>query len=241
MEDQHLTNIYAVMDYLAPLTVVLIAILMRNITTHEPKGIFCNSWEDMDNIHLARKLPIKAVTALLHILKGRKHGAMFGPKSVSRINRKFLLLILLLSGDVNINPGPKQVKYPCQICKRAVKWNDRAIAFDNCDGWYHVHCMLMSNEIYDSLANMSLEWVCCKCGIPNFSSTLFEDSIRKSPNSYDILSSSDSWECGTGADCNAGNSSETAPKYTSSPKDRGNMSARGSIQNWKGEKTIGMG
>eukprot|EP00795_Rhopilema_esculentum_P001948 gene1948-17486_t len=146
------------MDYLAPLTVVLIAMLMQNISTREPKGIFCNSCcEDMDNIHLARKLPIKTVTALVHILKGRKHGAMFGPKSVSRINRKFFLLILLLSGDVNINAGSKQVKYPCQICKRAVKLNDKAISCDNCDGWYHVHCMLMSTEIYDSLANTSLE------------------------------------------------------------------------------------
>ena len=99
------------MDYLAPLTVVSIAMLMGKITTHDHKGIFCNSWDDMDDIHLARKLPIKAVKALVHILKGRKHSAMF--ESVSRINQKFLSLILLLSGDVNINPGPKKVKYPC--------------------------------------------------------------------------------------------------------------------------------
>ena len=31
------------------------------------------------------------------------------------------LLCLLLAGDVELNPGPRQPRYPCSMCQRAVK------------------------------------------------------------------------------------------------------------------------
>ena len=45
-----------------------------------------------------------------------------------------LLLLLLLCGDNELNPGP--VKYPCGVCQKAVKNNGKAICCDECDIWF---------------------------------------------------------------------------------------------------------
>ena len=64
--------------------------------------------------------------------------------------------------------------------------------------WYHVECLNLSNEIYEALANTSVEWICCNCGLPNFSSSLFEEAIPESINGYESLSSSTSNEALSG-------------------------------------------
>ena len=46
-------------------------------------------------------------------------------------------IIILQSADCELNPGPRTLKYPCLVCTKAVRWNRRAIACDNCEGWYH--------------------------------------------------------------------------------------------------------
>ena len=42
------------------------------------------------------------------------------------------LLLLLLGGDIEQNPGPRAPKHPCQICKRAVTWKQHEVACDDC-------------------------------------------------------------------------------------------------------------
>ena len=41
-----------------------------------------------------------------------------------------LVLLLILAGDIEVNPGPK---YQCDVCKKRVKRNDNAIQCDSCD------------------------------------------------------------------------------------------------------------
>ena len=55
-----------------------------------------------------------------------------------------------------MNPGLRQVKFPCQICNRAGKWKQETLACDNCDGWYHVKCMKMQSAVYKHLQNQML-------------------------------------------------------------------------------------
>lgn len=38
------------------------------------------------------------------------------------------------------------------------------------------------------LADTSLEWTCCQCGLPNFSSSIFSETVSASKNFYDVLS-----------------------------------------------------
>ena len=85
----------------------------------------------------------------------------------------FFLLILLLSGDIEINPGPS-FKYPCGRCERPVKSNQKGIQCDLCDKWYHVNCEHISSESYHLLANNTDEWFCGLCSLPPLSDSFFE-------------------------------------------------------------------
>jgi hypothetical protein len=65
----------------------------------------------------------------------------------------------------------------CQTCNKAVTWRQRAVACDNCNLWYHANCMGMNSAIYKALEPSNASWTCCQCGIPNFSTSLFESCL----------------------------------------------------------------
>ena len=96
-------------------------------------------------------------------------------------------LLLLLSGTVEVNPGPirRTPKFPCGECKRAVANSVKSIACDNCQKWYHLKCIPMGDQVFDCYAkDEDLEWICSYCALKDISSTLFDTSIS-SDESFD--------------------------------------------------------
>ena len=62
----------------------------------------------------------------------------------------FCSILLLLSGDVKLNPGP--VTFPCGDCGRAVASNHRGICCDTCNQWFHIRCANMTPQDYSALS-----------------------------------------------------------------------------------------
>jgi hypothetical protein len=108
------------------------------------------------------------------------------PLNLSGNNLQQLSILLILGGQVELNPGPK-AKYPCQICNRAVKWGQKGIACDNCDLWYHQTCMSMNSDTYLRLANTSIAWLCKVRNTPNHNSVLYT-LIMSDDNQFSSLS-----------------------------------------------------
>ena len=78
---------------------------------------------------------------------------------------RFLLLILLLSGDIHLNPGPSAT-FPYRTCQREVLDSDPAIQCDQCDMWVYVtcDCSLTISDYNEMLANPSDDpWFCSVC------------------------------------------------------------------------------
>ena len=126
-------------------------------------------------------------------------------------HNSFLPILLFLSGQIELNPGPQ---YPCGLCEKEVLENQDAICCDHCDIWYHQNCGFVSDLMFDILSNTSITWCCCKCGLPNFtSSTLFNSHHDVSTyNSFESLSSAP-------LDISSNQPSEPiVPIATSSPK-----------------------
>ena len=102
------------------------------------------------------------------------HTSVSLSKSDSQRHALFLISLLTLSLNVELNPGPT-FKYPCGACSRPCKKNQLAICCDYCDLWYHKKCLDMNSKVYEALENhCSYSWICCQCGLPNFSSSLFD-------------------------------------------------------------------
>ncbi|XP_038049838.1 uncharacterized protein LOC119723314 [Patiria miniata] len=92
---------------------------------------------------------------------------------------------LLLAGDIERNPGPRTPKYPCGECTRACtsyKGAKASILCESCEVWFHSDCVGLTDSALDTLGRSDLPWECYRCGLPNFSSGLFDSTILDESN-----------------------------------------------------------
>lgn len=57
--------------------------------------------------------------------------------------------LLLLCGDISPNPGP--LRYPCTVCGKSVRSNQRGLLCDSCGKWSHAVCTGFTTSRYDAL------------------------------------------------------------------------------------------
>ena len=93
---------------------------------------------------------------------------------------------LLLSGDVELNPGPNDSRYICPFCDLDVEYGMKALQRDGCDMWYHKTCVSMCTQDYRNLENNSISYICCRCNHPNYTNGLLSYEIQTS-NSFEHL------------------------------------------------------
>ena len=108
-----------------------------------------------------------------------------GPVCREKLVLYFCMLLLAESFAPGPNPGPRTPTYPCEICRKAVKWTTPGVQCDSCKLWYHQECMYMPDEVYTALNNVS--WECVQCGLPYFASSLFDITLFETSNNYDPL------------------------------------------------------
>ena len=97
--------------------------------------------------------------------------------------KQLLCLLLLAAGDIHPCPGPPKYRFPCGDCAKPVKSNQKGIACDTCNIWFHTKCLQMSDAVYFRLgADESLPWECRNCECPfNFSESFFNVSTSSEP------------------------------------------------------------
>ena len=85
--------------------------------------------------------------------------------SILRLSQRSLLSIwlLLLAGDVEVNPGPRGVRHPCGVCSKAVRSNQKTILCEVCYYWLHTRCIGMLEPEYLDLQNSDEPWCCSTC------------------------------------------------------------------------------
>ena len=107
-----------------------------------------------------------------------------------------LSVFLVLSGDIETNPGPKPPKFHVGIAIKLV-----AITKEPClalceshNTWYHAACVNIDTSLLSVLERSSCPWECPNCILPKFLATLFDSVILDS----DItLTSSEESPCST--------------------------------------------
>ena len=84
------------------------------------------------------------------------------------------LAILLLSGDIQSNPGPANTCH-CTVCQRKVRNNDAAVSCDSCQNWSHTNCVgILEDEYQRLISTDSFTFYCPRCTLaelPSFPSS----------------------------------------------------------------------
>ena len=98
----------------------------------------------------------------------------------------FTLSLLILSGDISLNPGP--LRYPCEKCGQAVRKSRRAIMCKECSVWFYQAGSYIKKFNFKTLEkHPSYVRSCCNCGLTSFSASMFSSGIVTS-NRFDTLS-----------------------------------------------------
>ena len=108
------------------------------------------------------------VSVKIFLVKHRNH--------FKKPHSTYYLMLLLLSNDIELNPGPKSLK-KCSVCNN--NENTEMIECQTCKRIFHLTCIINSD------INCSFEWICpsrrCK---PNHQSLPILRNIITSPNRY---------------------------------------------------------
>ena len=130
------------------------------------------------------------------------------------------MLILLLSGDIESNPGPTvpapKSMFPCAVCQQHVSWKHSAVECDNCDVWLHRSCASLSNSQYNRLEDES--WTCYCCRSINPASFVFKSHNLNTSNSFEPLASIPGDDSVFTSDNVASPTDNFLPSHFSSPK-----------------------
>ena len=115
-------------------------------------------------------------------------------------NKQYIVLILLLSGDVSLNPGP--VRHPCRTCEKPVKRNQMAFLCDFCERWIHRKCTspIVTESEFRRLEETDDNFFCQHCvnRLPELSDSYFANSSLgnetfASLSEFDSLSTNQSY------------------------------------------------
>ena len=91
---------------------------------------------------------------------------------------------IILSGDIEINPGPGLSKPKCQVCDITAQCNQKRLVCEHCLEMCHVKCS--NHQLNQNASNKAYEWTCLNCihiALPlynrrnlDFDSTVAEDT-----------------------------------------------------------------
>lgn len=103
-------------------------------------------------------------------------------------------LLILMSGDVQIQSGPPKVTdKPAYQCEFNVRSNQAALQCDSCDTRSHRKCLNMSLTEYRRLGNCDDQWFCNRCILSQFTGSFLslQDNSSQAAGHVDLPRSDD--------------------------------------------------
>ena len=71
-----------------------------------------------------------------------------------------LFILIILAGDVEMNPGPR---FQCGLCKKYCKASDRFIECEECEKRFHASCLNLGDDELLRIESGDEAWYCTNC------------------------------------------------------------------------------
>ena len=137
--------------------------------------MFFSMWDEIPSgpvdilVLRAQSSPLTSSTVAIGVQElvcsNRNHLSLQPLCSTSHSSFFLLCLLIFLSGNIEVNPGP------CRSCKHTVRANQRGIFCECCYFWYHTKCINMSDDEYSRLGSRRCCNKCFKEALPFFYSS----------------------------------------------------------------------
>ena len=102
---------------------------------------------------------------------------------ISCFNPEIGCLKLIIAGDINPNPRPKN----CPVCERAIAKRHWAVKCDECTKSYHTKCGRVRPDEYTRIVSSSIQLLCCACCLPPLSDSLLTNSSLNSSQASSVV------------------------------------------------------
>ena len=90
---------------------------------------------------------------------GNRRGSE-GLRSFKNSNGTNHLILIVLAGDIEMNPGPR---FQCRLCKKYCKAADQVVECADCEKRFHASCANLGKEELLELESGSESWYCSNC------------------------------------------------------------------------------
>ena len=71
-----------------------------------------------------------------------------------------LFILIILAGDIEMNPGPR---FQCGLCKKYCKASDRLLECEECEKRFHASCSNLSDNELLRIESGDGAWYCTNC------------------------------------------------------------------------------
>ena len=71
-----------------------------------------------------------------------------------------LLILIILAGDIEMNPGPRS---QCRLCKRYCKASEKSVKCEECEKRFHTSCISLDEKELLELESGNESWYCTNC------------------------------------------------------------------------------
>ena len=155
------------------LLIITVAVCNKEITQNSPKLHTISP-----SIITTKQSLISLCNILTHRNKKRKIHIQI------RSTAAYLLIVLLMSGDIHPHPGPN-IEH-CLLCKQPEN-RIKLLTCNTCRGWCHISCTDQRQSNLPSFTKKDYQWHCpnTMC-LPNHQESI-ESTLKQTPNRYHIL------------------------------------------------------
>ena len=71
-----------------------------------------------------------------------------------------LLILIILAGDIEMNPGPRS---QCRLCKKYCKASEKLVKCEECEKRFHTSCISLDEKELLELESGNGSWYCTNC------------------------------------------------------------------------------